>query len=661
MTYRNVLVSLILLTVCASLSPAQEPASASAAWLDYTGGSHCSQCKALVAAKEDVAGRQITKNYDVVKYSLWIEPNFSGGSIDARTDIVIDRVSAVEEIFEFHFEGSWFALSTAVNGVDANHDYADGILRVYSPTDLGEEIRLVVSVEYSGVPGSNPAHGLRSFTVEPSHAWTFSQPYQARYWFPCYDLPDDKADEGVEQFITVPAGISVAANGRQQAVIPTGGKFLYHWRHVYPISSYLIAFSAAPYTILTDSWNGIPITYFLLPYNSTAAARYDLGRHPQMFEVFSELFGDYPFESYGVMFVNSGGWAMEHQTMTTSAGNLIIGNRLAESVFAHELAHHWWGDSITLNDYSEIWLNEGFASYSEILWAEAVRGPQGREDMVQYFEGVVRQDQQNRGPHSLYRDSDDLDLMFSPTIYKKGALVLHALRHEIGDEAFFKGLKAYHEAYKYDVADTGDFRAEMEKASGRDLSGFFQGWVYGTGWPELAINSFQIRQDGTLYQVITLSQVQENGTLFDVSIPVDPDGSGPLPVEKMRVNMKHTQHKIALEGSAPAPELLETSWVMYDPGQYEFAPPVVVHQSKSVLKKGRDNTVFIRIDGLTPLTMFMIDKKDVEILSVTQANGGESLKVRLRVPENLKRKYLGYRLINPDGRWVKMKKAFEIR
>lgn len=201
-------------------------------------------------------------------------------------------------------------------------------------------------------------------------AFTFSQPFQARYWFPCFDEPSDKAEEGTDIRVTVPNSMQVASNGYLASVTSASSETRTHrWIHKYPIATYLVAVSINDYSMLTDNYKDIPMKWYVYPAAVTAAS-FDFARHDQMMQAFEDAFGEYPFDNYGVVMVPARGWAMEHQSMTTTSDVLVTGTRRYEMIMAHELAHMWWGDAVTLEDYREIWLNEGFASYAEAIWGE---------------------------------------------------------------------------------------------------------------------------------------------------------------------------------------------------------------------------------------------------------------------------------------------------
>jgi len=221
-----------------------------------------------------------------------------------------------------------------------------------------------------------------------------------------------------------------------------------------------------------------------------------------MLEVFSQMFGEYPFlkEKYGVAEFLWYAGAMEHQTITGVSSNMISGNKFFEDTYAHELAHQWWGNAVGPKSWKDIWLNEGFATYSEALYYEAISGGQALQStmMGKYssnFSGSLAEP----GP-----------FLFTRTMYDKGAWVLHMLRWEVGDSSFFNILKNYYDTYKYSNASISDFKYVSEKVSGKNLDKFFEQWVYGKGQIELEYKTETVKSGEDFLVRIHLEQVQED-------------------------------------------------------------------------------------------------------------------------------------------------------
>jgi aminopeptidase N len=330
--------------------------------------------------------------------------------------------------------------------------------------------------------------------------WTLSQPYGAPAWWPCKDIPDDKADS-VFLNITVSNNLVVASNGLLMGITPqSGSRHTYHWEHHYPISTYLVSLAITDYAEFSNwyvsaSGDSMELTYYVYP-EQLAEAQEDFSVTPDMVAAFAVLFGEYPFinEKYGMASFPWGG-AMEHQTMTSYGAGLITGTHQFDWLNAHELAHMWFGDCITMKYWSHIWMNEGFASYAEALWAES------RGGWPAYHNYLLSQDPGFFQGSLWVEDSLNVGALFSGTVYDKGSWTLHMLRGVLGDAVFFDALHTYatDPDFYYGNARTEDFQAVCEAVSGTNLDWFFQEWVYRAGRPNY-IYSWEASGGGASYR-----------------------------------------------------------------------------------------------------------------------------------------------------------------
>lgn len=353
------------------------------------------------------------------------------------------------------------------------------------PSTIPAQQPFVLTVYYHGVPQATGfgSVGFSSAAGAP-WVWTLSEPYGARDWWPCKDHPTDKADS-LDVRITCPSGLIAASQGRLVSTTANpDGSVTYHWRHRYPIATYLVSLAIANYTMITQWFRYSPadsmeIQNYVIPTSYTTAQSQLPHILPQL-EIFSELFGLYPFisEKYGHAQFGWGG-GMEHQTITSLGG-------YSENLLAHELAHQWFGDMITMSRWSDIWLNEGFATYSVALYRER---RYGRGDYTGYMNGQMTS-ARNAVGSIFVSDTTDISQLFSGSlVYAKGATVLHMLRYVIGDSAFFRFMKQYalDPHLRFATASTADVRRVSEAASGMDLTFFFDQWIYGSGFPRYTV------------------------------------------------------------------------------------------------------------------------------------------------------------------------------
>ncbi|MCK8490798.1 T9SS type A sorting domain-containing protein [Spirosoma sp. RP8] len=375
--------------------------------------------------------------------------------------------------------------SVKVGNQKISYQHAQNKLTVTPAQPLSTGQALTLLVYYQGVPAGDDSFvfGRHDTTNDPV-IWSLSEPYGAPDWFPCKDSPGDKADSSAvritapNQFVSVSNGILVSTTSNLD------GTRTYHWRNSYPIAQYLISVASTNYerydtpATLATSGTTLPITHYVYPETLTRV-KASLDKTPSMVQLFTNLFGPYPFlrEKYGHAQIGRGNGGMEHQTISSMEENAF-----ASDVIAHELAHQWFGDKITCRDWQNIWLNEGFASYAEALYAESANGQAGYQSTMTNFMTRAR-----RARGSIYvQDITNFGNIFSPDrSYAKGAVVLHMLRAVVGQETFFSILRAYAASptVAYKSAVTEDFQAIAEQVYGQSLNYFFKQWIYGEGYP----------------------------------------------------------------------------------------------------------------------------------------------------------------------------------
>ncbi len=366
------------------------------------------------------------------------------------------------------------------------------------------------------------------------HAICYSttEPADARYWFPCFDEPWDKAERGCQVNITTPDSFSGCANGVLDSITTAGGKKTCWWTHRYPISTYLITFAASKWASFKQWFYPAPgeslyIQNFIWPEDSSLAVN-AFRNVPDMMRFFSDTarYGPYPFatEKYGHVAAYPFQWGgMENQTLTMVHRYWIQNG--SDNGIAHELSHHWWGDMVTCLDWRNIWLNEGFATYSDELYTWHQQGLAAFKNLIQsraqdYF------DEEAQDPHPIYSPPADHEFDWGHS-YCKGAWVQHMLRYVVGDTIwnapgiFFRALRAYGDSFRYGNASTEDYRRIFERMTGLDLNWFFDEWVYNLGYPNYQIGWYaQETQDGSQV-IVDLAQDNMNGAPTTFHIPVE--------------------------------------------------------------------------------------------------------------------------------------------
>ena len=375
-----------------------------------------------------------------------------------------------------------------------------------------------VTVFYHGSPNSNSfitsTHGITKSPI----AWTKSQPYGAKDWWPCKQTLTDKADS-VDIFIVVPKGNKATSNGLLKKITPVGNKLAYHWKERYPIATYLICVAVtnySEYTVLADLQNGlVPVQYYTFPEDSTFS-RETSEQILRIFYFYDSLFGSYPFkkEKYGHAQTTDGG-GMENQTMTFVSTFDI-------RLLAHELAHSWFGNKVTCASWSDIWLNEGFAKYCEYLSLGYATDPSRSRGWLKEISDYIT----SLPNGSVYAtDTTTVANIFDYRLsYWKGAYLLHMLRWKLGDNNFFNGIRNYlnDPQLAYSFARTSMLQNHLEKVSGQSLIDFFDQWFYGEGYPSYHVFWNQVYNDQKNRVEVSFQQTTSDPSVsfFEMPLPI---------------------------------------------------------------------------------------------------------------------------------------------
>ncbi len=469
------------------------------------------------------ATRASQDEYDATWYDIDIEidegPETVAGTVLMRATSLVAGLDEV--ILDFYDNMTVDAVT--YDGTAASYIHNNDLIAVtLSPTaGVGQEFEIAVT--YHGAPVDDAlnfdTHGGGNPIIS-----SLSEPIGARQWWPCKDRPDDKADSA-RIALTVDNALVAVSNGMLESVIDNGSTKTYTWFERYPITTYLISVAISNYSSWTDTFTHgggtMPIENYVYPEHLSDAQE-DLNITAQAIGVLSDVFGEYPFieERYGHAIFPWGG-AMEHQTCTSYGEVLIRGDHYYDWILVHELGHQWWGDWVTCATWDDIWLNEGFASYSEALWFEAVEGISSYDDYVEsydyygYFNGPIY----------------DPDSTFNRTVYDKGALVLHMLRRVLAlpdgtqyhypIEPLENLMAAYSSVFAYDSATTAEFQAICESEYGGDLDWFFQPWIYGEKRPDYEWWWIATNQGPPHSVMLHIDQVQSNAGLFTMPIDIE--------------------------------------------------------------------------------------------------------------------------------------------
>ncbi|GAA4015758.1 M1 family metallopeptidase [Allokutzneria multivorans] len=401
--------------------------------------------------------------YSVLRYDLHLDYRPGANRLGGRAVITAVARSALNSVsLDF---GPLRVDRILFDGKVVRYAHRLGKLRVRPGRVLAVGEEFTVEVRYAGVPRPNRGHwGEIGWTQLTDGALVASQPTGASSWFPCNDRPSDKAAYRIS--VTTAPSYTVIASGT--LVSHTGTTWVYEQPE--PTSPYLVSVQIGRY--VSAELAKAPVRQpAAVPARLLRAFRHDFANQPRMLKEFSRLFGPYPFTEYGVVVVDEElDVPVEAQAMSIFGSNHVDGRRGSERLVAHELAHQWFGNSVTASDWRHIWLHEGFATYAEWLWAEA----DGRSCHALALRSHAKLAQL---PQDLTLSAPGVRRIFDDRVYERGALTLHALRTAMGDAAFFRLLREWTTAHRHSTATTPDFISLAEAHSAVDVRPLLGAWL----------------------------------------------------------------------------------------------------------------------------------------------------------------------------------------
>lgn len=514
-----------------------------------------------LAVTEGVENTQT--NYDVQFYDIFIRVNDTTEIIYGIVKFVaLAAEDGVSEV-QIDFYDNMMVDSIVSPSGALSYSRANDVVTVTLDDTYNTGQQFEFDFYYHGHPSEG---GFQAFAFDTRLGKkvisTLSEPYFARTWWPCKDRMDDKADS-FDIAVEIDTVLYLGSNGTLDSIVYNGGNtntFFYSVR--YPMVTYLFSLAISEYTVWYDEWiyndgqDTMPIVHAVYPDRYT----YSLDKFsvtPGAITVFSDNYGEYPFvnEKYGHANFQWGG-AMEHQTMSSMSGSNF---GFSTPVVVHELAHMWWGDMITCEQWGDIWLNEGWASYSEALYYLEMLG---WDSYHNYINGMAYS-----GGGTIYiYDTTSVWNIFSSIVYDKGAWVVHMLRGVLGDPLFFVGVNAYYNSeYQHAAATTEGFKDVFEDATGVELDWFFNEWIYGTYRPNYRWSYWPEPSDTGGHDVfLRVEQIQTTDPQV-FTMPVDfffDFNSGPDDTITLWIDKDVTLHKLNFPGNLNTVKLDPSDWVL---------------------------------------------------------------------------------------------------
>jgi aminopeptidase N len=405
--------------------------------------------------------------YDVSNYSLTLSYEPTTNQL-AGTAVVTAR--ATQDLSRFNLDLRGFTISRLlVNGASATHTRAGEHELVITPSaGLRSGRAFTVTIDYAGTPQvvTDPDQSIEGWVPTDDGAFVVGEPQGSSAWYPVNDNPRDKATYDFS--VSVPEGLTVMANGVLVSRASSGGRTTWVWRETDPMAPYLSTATLGRFDLTISNVGNIPSYVAVDP---TLAKGQVLTKLPAITEFYISIYGAYPFNAVGAIVDDAKevGYALETQTKP------VFDSPPDEATLAHELSHMWYGDSVTLRQWPDIWLHEGFATWSEWIWSEH-RGERSAHDIFQELYATPASDTEFWTPPP--GDPGSAPHLFDGTIYDRGGMTLQALREKLGDRVFFRIMRDWARQHRYGNATTRQFIALAERDSGRNLRHFFDVWLF---------------------------------------------------------------------------------------------------------------------------------------------------------------------------------------
>lgn len=478
------------------------------------------------------------------------------------------------------------------------------IVHLSKAYEYGETVTFTVKYH-----ATDPKVGLffdEESPTNPIMVSTVSWPDRARHWFPSYDFPHDKVTN--EMIITVKNKYKVLSNGKLVSVKEDkkNGTKTYHWSQELPHSTYLFMLAIGPFAVIEDSLGSLPVTYWVYE-KDVEDAKWIFKKTPHMIDYFNRLFGyEYPWAQYAqVTSPRMGGGA--ENTAATVLGQGVIHDKRAEQDFsweriiAHEVAHQWWGDLITLRTWSQTWLNESFGTYSDYLYTRHDKGEdEGAYDLLRKKNRYLQEAHTRYIRPVVFDRYNRPEDNFDSHTYPKGAAVLHMLRFVMGDKPFFRTLKHFLHKHEFQAVDTHDFMTAIKDVTGQNLDWFFEQFIFKPGHPFFKISYTWDEQS----QKIKLKVVQTQDTSQGIPIYTIPVIIGITTPEKKiseKVWIKHKEQ--AFEFPVDKKPLL----VRFDEGNYLLKEWTFKKKLEELLYQLKNDDVIGRSWAASELAEFQDD------------------------------------------------------
>jgi aminopeptidase N len=409
--------------------------------------------------------------YDVQRYDISIKYEPSSKKLTGKTTVT---AKATELLSRFHLDFHGLQLgSVTIDGKQAEFSRDGDELIIVPPVAIAAGSTFAATIDYDGVPSpiSSPGLGTTGFLSTRDGAFAIGEPQSATSWFPANDHPRDKALYSIA--LTVPQDLEAVSNGVLEGKTPDGAFTTWKWRVNSPMAPYLATLAIGDYRLTESTHNGKPVVIAIANSIPRGPIDTDLARTAEITDFLASKFGPYPFDAYGGIVIDDDRirFALETQTRPIYADS-FWSRGSNSSVVAHELAHQWFGDSVSVDTWQHIWLNEGFATYAQWLWGEHL----GVATAQSEFD--ARYSDRQSPLWQVAPGAPGREQIFSAAVYQRGGMALHALRKKVGDDKFFEILRTWASEQRDGNGTTDEFMALSERVSGQQLDALFDAWLF---------------------------------------------------------------------------------------------------------------------------------------------------------------------------------------
>nr|MBI1232116.1 aminopeptidase [Cytophagales bacterium] len=551
------------------------------------------------------------RDFDALHYKIKLDVDISAKQLTGqntitltplRSDLKTVTLDAVSLRVSDVLDSKGFPLSFK----QAKEKLHINLPRSYSHSDtLTFTVKYVLAEQVAGLKFIDQTE-TNPFQVS-SDCW----PNKARQWIPCYDYPHDKVTQ--EMIVTVDSNYKVLSNGELLGIAkgPEAGKHTYHWKQNKPHSTYLINLSIADYTVIEDSLGALPVNYWVYPRHEQDAKR-SFAKTPYMIDFFTRLYGyAYPWEKYDqVISAHQGGGA--EATSASLLGEGAVTTRQEEidfsfeGILAHEIAHQWWGDLITLRSWEHSWMNESFATYSDYLYKRFDWGEdEAAFDLLRKQRAYLREAHTRYMRPIVFTRYENPGQNFDSHAYPKGAAVLHMLRFVLGDETFFRVISEFLHRFEFQAVSTQDFMQCAKDVSGMNLDWFFEQFLYHPGHAVFEVSKSWNEATKTL--VLEIKQTQdkwENVPIYRIPVNIGFYHNGAQRVEKVWLNDAMEKFEFKLDA--------EPLLVRFDEGNHLLKELTYLQSEEELLFQVENDDMTGRLWAVDQLKAFQDSPKTIQ-------------------------------------------------